>query len=95
MSHQSRELCSPMAGGRLPPTLIAAGLVIVLLVAATTRHSSAAGGSSAVEAECQELSRIVARRSESMLESTRFRETAKRAYQVCLSDRAAFRHIVR
>ena len=95
MRRQSRVLSFPVLGGRLPRTVVAASLTIGLLVAAISRHSAAVGTASVVEAECQELSRIVARHSESMLESARFRDTAGRAYQVCLSDPAAFRRIVR
>ena len=47
------------------------------------------------EAECGNLSRVVARHSQSMLDGEMFRKTARQAYQVCVSDPAAFRRIVR
>lgn len=45
--------------------------------------------------ECGSLSRIVARRNQSMLDGASFRTVADHAYSVCLSDPAAFRRLVR
>jgi hypothetical protein len=45
--------------------------------------------------ECGNLARIVAQRSQSMLDSDVFRKTVRQSYQVCMSDPAAFRRIVR
>jgi hypothetical protein len=47
------------------------------------------------DADCAQLARAVAHRSQSILEPDKFRRTAEQAYGICLSDPAAFRRIVR
>jgi hypothetical protein len=45
--------------------------------------------------KCAALARVVAARSHSIFDAERYRATERQAYEVCVANPAAFRHIVR
>jgi hypothetical protein len=58
-------------------------------------YGNAATATDPESLECASLARAVANRNHSMMEGTAARATVNQAYQICMTDPAAFRRILR